>query len=67
MAKGKKKKSNSKKKKATKKRNYNEMIEESKRLNTNETNSDNIKGNIIINFLNLKRTMIMIIILTPVK
>ena len=43
MAKGKKKKSDSKKKKATKKRNYNEMIVANKRLNTNETNSDNIK------------------------
>ena len=55
MAKGKKKKSNSKKKKATKKRNYNEMIEESKRLNTNETYSDNEKGNIISNFPKFKK------------
>ena len=47
MAKGKKKKSRSKKKKASKKRNYNEMLEDSKRLNNNEPNQDNITGNLI--------------------
>ena len=44
MPKGKKKKSKSKKKKVAKKRTYNEMIEESKRLNINEPNSYNITG-----------------------
>jgi len=55
IAKGKKKKSKSKKKNATKKRNYNEIIEQNKRLNTNENNSDNIKGSIISNFPRLKK------------
>ena len=47
MPKGKKKKSKSKKKKVTKKRNYNEMNEESKKLNINQPYSNNIPGNII--------------------